>query len=230
MDENRKCCGLLRRRQCWAPTWRGWALLFLSLGILSFIGCRTIHPFLAVNAPVAGGVLVIEGWGADYVMEEVIAEFNRKHYDKIYVTGGPMEYGAPLAAYHTFAEAGAATLLKLGLSSNVVQAVPAPLVRKDRTYGCAAALSRWFRGHGGAPASIQLVTVGPHARRSRLMFEKALGKDTAVGVISIPEKDYDQQHWWRSSAGVRTVIGETMAYLYARFLFTAPEERVEDAP
>jgi hypothetical protein len=61
------------------------------------------------------------------------------------------------------------------------------------------------------------------------MFEKALGKDTAVGVISIPEKDYDQQHWWRSSAGVRTVIGETMAYLYARFLFTAPEERVEDA-
>jgi hypothetical protein len=223
MDENRKCCGLLRRRQCWAPTWRGWAVLFLGLGILGFVGCRAIHPFLAVNAPVSGGVLVVEGWASDDVLAEVIAEFNQNHFDKIYVTGGPVEYGAPLVAYHTFAEAAAATLLKLGLSSNVIQAVPAPLVRKDRTYGCAAALNRWFRSHGGAPASIQLVTVGLHARRSRLMFQKALGKDVAVGVTAIPEKDYDPQHWWRSSVGVRSVISETMAYLYARFLFRPPE-------
>jgi uncharacterized SAM-binding protein YcdF (DUF218 family) len=203
------------------PSWRGWLALLLGLTLALFIGVRTIYPFLAVTAPVSGGLLVVEGWAPDYAFAHAAAEFRQHHYDKLYVTGGPMQYGAALAAYHNFAEAGAATLLKLGLDSNLVVAVPAPGVQQDRTYASAVTLSQYLRSHGMVATSVHLVTVGPHARRSRLMFEKAFGQAVAVGVTAVPEEEYDPAHWWRSSAGFRTVTGEALAYLYARFLFRA---------
>jgi hypothetical protein len=70
----------------------------------------------------------------------VIAEFRRHHYTKLYVVGVPLERGAPLSEYKTYAELGAATLLKLGMDRDSIQAIPAPLVRQDRTYASALVL------------------------------------------------------------------------------------------
>ena len=163
----------------------------------------------------------------DYAMELVIEEFKRNRQPTIYVTGGPLEYGMHLSAYRTYAQLGAATLIKLGLNSNVVQAVPAPKVRQDRTYASALTLKNWLLAHGITPTRIHLMSDGPHARRSRLLFQKAMGKNVVVGVTAIPSREYDQDHWWRYSAGVRSVIGEGLAYLYARFLFIPPKEQGE---
>jgi hypothetical protein len=185
---------------------------------------RGLHPFLAVNAPVRGGALVVEGWAPDAAMEQVIAEFKQHHYQKIFVTGGPLEQGAPLSEYKTYAELGTATLLKLGMSTNEVEAVPAPRVHRDRTYASAVALRKWFAEHGLAPNKLNLMTGGPHARRSRLLFTKALGKDVSVGVVAMRTSEYDPQHWWRSSQGFRLVTGEAIAYAYARVLFRASDQ------
>lgn len=219
MEDNQSRWGLFRRRQCLLPTGRGCLLLVLSLALLVIVTAHRIHPFLAMNAPVQGEVLVVEGWAADYVFEAAIAEFNRNHYQKMFVTGGPLEQGAPLSEYKTYAELGAATLLKLGSATNDVQAVPAPLVRQDRTYTSAITLKQWWAEHGMSPKQFNLMTVGPHARRSRLLFEKAFGNDVKIGILATPEKDYDPKHWWRSSAGVRAVISETVAYGYVRIFF-----------
>jgi uncharacterized SAM-binding protein YcdF (DUF218 family) len=81
------------------------------------------------------------------------------------------------------------------------------------------ALKKWADEHGVQLTRINLVTVGPHARRSRLLFQKSFGKELPIGVVAIPEPDYDTKHWWRSSLGFRAVTGEAIAYLYARFLF-----------
>jgi hypothetical protein len=222
--QNERCWGLLRRRQCLVPTWRGWLLLVLGLVVLVAIAVREVHPFLAVTKPVTGGLLVVEGWAPDYALEAAVEEFSRNHYDRIYVIGGPLEHGGPLAEYRTLAERGAATLLKLGLTTNAVQAVPAPLVRQDRTYAAAVSLRNWLRQHGISANKVHLLSEGAHARRSRLLVEKAMGPGAVVGVTSITDKDYDPQRWWRSSAGVRTVISEALAYAYARCLFRAPKE------
>jgi len=216
--------GLFRHSQCVVPTWRGWLLssvVFLALGIL---GVREIHPFLAPIDPLPGGVLVVEGWAPDYGLEAVLAEFRTSHYDKIYVTGGPVDWGAPLAEYRTYAERGAAVFLKWGLSTNLVQAVPAPRARQDRTFTSAVALRNWWREHHLAPTKVHLMTNGAHARRSRLLYEKGLGNGVTVGVTALEDRNYDPQHWWRSSAGVRDVIDESFAYLYAKFLFHARGE------
>jgi uncharacterized SAM-binding protein YcdF (DUF218 family) len=215
---------LFHRRQCLVPTWRGWLLLALVFGAVTYVGIRGAYSFLAVNDPKPGGVLVVEGWAADYALEAVVADFKQFSYEKVYVTGGPIEWGAPLSQYKTYAELGTATLLALGMSSNVVQAVPAPRVKQDRTYACAVALRKWVEEHGIQPGRINLVTVGPHARRSRLLFQKGFGKDMPIGVVAVPEPDYDARHWWHSSLGFRSVTGEAIAYMYARFLFRPTQE------
>jgi hypothetical protein len=217
-------CGLLRRRQCLVPTLRGWALAALVAAALAFLGLREIGPFLTVSDPVPGGVMVVEGWASDYVMEVAAGEFKQHHYAKLFVTGLPVEQGSLLSAYTNLAYAGVATLLKLGLSTNDLQAVPSTQIRRDRTYNMAVALRNWLRAHDLSPAKVNLITVGPHSRRSRLLFAKALGKGVRVGTLAVPPNDYDERRWWNSSQGVRAVIGEALAYGYARLLFHPPEE------
>jgi hypothetical protein len=34
-------------------------------------------------------------------------------------------------------------------------------------------------------------------------------------VIAANDQTYDANHWWRSSNGVRDVMGELIAYVYA---------------
>lgn len=215
----RKGWGLLRRRQCLVPTWRGWLVLALVIVGLTFGAIRGAYPFLAVNDTKPGGVLVVEGWAADYALEAAVAEVKQFSYEKVYVTGGPIEAGAPLTGYKTYAELGTATLLAMGLSTNVVQAVPGPKVKQDRTYACAVALKKWVDEHSVQFTRVNLLTVGPHARRSRLLFQQSFGNDMPIGVIAITEPDYDARHWWRSSQGFRVVTSEAIAYFYARFLF-----------
>jgi uncharacterized SAM-binding protein YcdF (DUF218 family) len=94
---------------------------------------------------------------------------------------------------------------------------------RDRTYSSAVALRNWFRERNMAVLSINVVTEDVHARRTRLLFEKALGHDVAVGVIAVANPDYDSRRWWRYSAGVKDIVSETAAYVYARLLFYPSE-------
>jgi uncharacterized SAM-binding protein YcdF (DUF218 family) len=216
--------GLLRQRSCLVPTFKGWAFLLIAVVVLAILFTRALLPFLAVNQPISDGLLAVEGWTPDYGLEAAVEEFKRDHYQKIYVTGGPLDYGTYLNEYKTYAQLGAANLVKLGLDSNVVQAVPAPRVRQDRTYTSAVTLKQWLLAHDIKPTRIHLISEGPHTRRSRLLYEKAMGPGVVIGVTSIPSRAYDQDRWWHYSAGVRNVLDEALAYLYARFLFYPPKQ------
>ncbi len=210
---------LFRRRQCWVPTWRGW-LVFITVGALAaFIAGNTIHSFLSVTAPIGSDFLAAEGWMNSDSAKDVVAEFHRGKYSSLYVTGGPLERGEPLSEYKTYAELGAAVLRTLSLPTNAVQAVPAPRVRKDRTFAAALALKEWLTAHGGVPRTLDVVSMDVHARRTRLLYARAFGDQTRIGIIALENPEYDARHWWRSSKGVRVVVDETVAYLSARFFF-----------
>jgi uncharacterized SAM-binding protein YcdF (DUF218 family) len=114
---------------------------------------------------------------------------------------------------------GAELLKKNGLSSDSLQKVPSRVMDRDRTYGSAVALRNWFHEHNLAVRGINVLTEDVHARRTRLLFQKALGDNVRVGIIAVPNPDYDSRHWWRYSEGVKDVFSEATAYLYARFLF-----------
>ena len=57
------------------------------------------------------------------------------------------------------------------------------------------------------------------ARNGQVTAQLALGKRYQVGVISCPDEGYDPSHWWKSSRGVRQIVDELVAYVYAKFLF-----------
>ena len=97
MDAEKKWCGLLRRRQCWLPTWRASLLLALLTSVLGFVTIRNLYSFLAVSDPRPGGLLVVEGWAPDYAFEAALQEYKRNPYEKVAVTGGFLETGAPLS-------------------------------------------------------------------------------------------------------------------------------------
>jgi hypothetical protein len=110
-------------------------------------------------------------------------------------------------------------LLKRGLMSNEILTVVTPPTPRDRTYQSALSLKKALKENQIQKHHLHLMTVGPHGRRSKLLFKKALGKEYQIGVTSLPPSSYDPAHCYRTSAGVRDVIGEWIAYLYAKFIF-----------
>jgi hypothetical protein len=178
-----------------------------------------IHPFLAVNHPEQGEFLIVEGWMPAYALDESANFFKLGHYKKILTSGGQAKGQWSFKHGVTYALLAAEQIRRSGFDSNLVEAVSGPLIERDRTYHSALAIKDWLQANHQNPASIDVLTMGPHARRSRLLFQEAMGKSIKVGVICIEDNEYDANHWWRSSEGVREVISESIAYLYAKFIF-----------
>ncbi|MBF2026668.1 MAG: YdcF family protein [Oscillatoriales cyanobacterium C42_A2020_001] len=177
---------------------------------------KNLYPFLATTNPVKADILVVEGWLPDSAIEAAIAEFQQGEYQQIMVTGGPIPQGSYLLKYKTYAELAAATLLALGLDSAKVVTVPAPYVIKDRTFTAANALKQKLCDSISTVQAINLLTLSVHARRSQYVYQKALGPEVEVGVISINDPSYDSTRWWSSSSGFKWVMIEAISYLYIR--------------
>jgi len=220
--------GLLDRKERWSLSWRGRLILALILASALLLGgalvLKGVYPFLATTHRVDTDVMVVEGWVHEYAIRAALKEFQSNHYARIFTTGGPVEgTGGYINDYCTSASVGADLLRKNGLANGSVQMVPSRVMDRDRTYGSAVALRNWFRDHNMAVSGIDVVTEDLHARRTRLLFQKALGEKLTVGVIAIANPDYDAKHWWSYSEGVKHVVSEATAYIYTRFLFYPSE-------
>ena len=215
--------GLLQRRQCVVPTWRGWLLLLVFLGVGVTLVVRNLYGFLAINDPLPGDILVVEGWSADYVVEGAVDEFRKGHYERICLTGGPIEFGNAMREYKTYAEYAKALCIKLGVPAEALHAIPAPAVERDRSYASALALRQWLREHEAMDAKLNIAGNGAHSRRTRLVYEKALGPGVRVGISNVEEREFDPKVWWKGSQGFRIVIDEAIAYTYARLFFSPPK-------
>lgn len=209
---------LIQRQEIWMLTVQGWIVAALCAAALLIFGLTHVHPFLAVTSPLDAEVLVVEGWITDYELKEALTEFENGSYRQLITTGIPLERGSYLAEYKNHAEVAAATLTKLGLEKQKLIIVPAPDAKKDRTYASAIALRQWLSKANFKLKSINLFTSDVHTRRSWLIFQQALAPKIKVGAIAAQTLSYNPQHWWSSSAGVRSVIDELVAYVYARIV------------
>jgi hypothetical protein len=213
--------GLLSCRARWGLSWRGRLVGLLLLVVAGITGLFTIHPFLSPSRRENTDILVVEGWVNLHIMRAAAEEIKTGAYRRVFTTGGPVEgMGGYVNDYNTAASVGAGLLRKVGVPDDILQMVPSHISGRDRTYSSAVALKNWFHEHNVSVHAINVLTEGPHARRTRLLFQEAFGKDVKVGIISVASPDYDSKHWWRYSEGVRQVVGETIAYIYAKLLFS----------
>lgn len=213
------CGGFLMRKTLWLPSWKGWLLIFGLLVLAGFGAVRGVHPFLATSDPKLAEFLVVDGWVPDYALKRGLDISVATHCRYLILTGGLVS-GA-VEPEDTYGRIALQRLKNLGGETEQVRVVDSPAVMRDRTYSSAVAVREWLAAEGMAPKSITVLTLGTHARRSRLLFQKAFGAKVEVGIISVPDREYDARIWWRSSEGVKEVISEGAAYLYARFLFSA---------
>jgi uncharacterized SAM-binding protein YcdF (DUF218 family) len=219
-----KLWGTITRRERWGLSWRGWSLVAVVVLFAAFSFLWRVYPFLAVTHRVDTNVLVVEGWIHDYAIRAAVEEFREGSYQRIFTTGGPVPgRGGYINDYNTSASVGADLLRKYGLTNESLQMVPSRVMDRDRTYASAVALRNWLCQQNIPVRTINVLTEDLHARRTGLLFQEALGKDVKVGIIAVPNPDYDSKHWWRYSEGVKDVFNEAIAYAYAKLLFYPSE-------
>jgi hypothetical protein len=219
---------LIRRREIWVPTIRGWFVLLAIVGAMFVLGVRSLHPFLAVNQPVGARILVVEGWMEPDGLDQAIATFRSGRYERIVTTGGPIGW----AGFHgssTFAERAAGYLRQQGIAEAVVTAVPTPETTRERTYLSAVMVREWARNSGISLDALDVFSSGTHARRSRLLYRLAFGPNVAVGVYAARFRDYDAEAWWQTSTGARDVLDQAIGLFWTKCFFqpsafTAPKD------
>ncbi|MGA2936337.1 MAG: YdcF family protein [Syntrophobacteraceae bacterium] len=197
---------LVKRKELWVPTWWGWVLIVFTAFVMAACCMRNIHSFLSISEPVQAQILAVDEWMPPQALEKGAREFQDHGYSLLAVLGNERGWVVP-------------TLRKAGVDESKIVAIQSDRVQKDRTFASAVALKKWLLSSGAPAKAINVMTLGPHARRSRQLFRKALGPDFTVGIISCVDPYYDPERWWESSEGFKAVIDETLAYIYTRLFF-----------
>ena len=213
---------LTTTRVCRVLTPTGWVALSVMFSLVLVFSIFFSHQFLAPTKPVKGEILVVEGWLPDYALVEVKKQFEKGKYRLLATTGGLIETGHQLSEYKTWASLTAARLNKLGvLPEKIMSTSQSVINKKDRTYYSVLALNERFKKDNILVKSMDVVSLGVHARRTWILYKKVFAS-ASVGIIAIKPKSYDPLKWWLYSAGVRGVISEMIAYLYVRLIFSPP--------
>ena len=213
---------LTTTRECRVLTPIGWGALLVVFCSIMASTTLFVYPFLAPTKPVGGEILVVEHWLPDYALEKVKEQFQKGNYRLLVIVGRKLERGHPLEQYKNSANWMVSKFKDRGIPEGKIMpiSVNKPL-KKDRTYHKALLVQKKLDEIGLTEISIDVVSLGAHARRTWFLFEKVFSP-VSVGVVSIMPIGYNTSRWWLSSAGVRSVISESIAYLYARFIFSPP--------
>lgn len=208
---------LYRKTQVWLPTIWGWLFLLSFVFGLCVFGARNIYTFLAPNEPVSAHTLVVEGWLAPRELDQAIQTFNTGNYSRLVTTGGPTDW--PETKYSDYATMAADYLAQHGVPRNVIGVVPAPPSAQERTFLSAVMLRKSVQRLGITLDVIDIFSSGAHARRSRLLFQMALGSKVRVGVIAAKPEGYDPKAWWLTSKGVESIAFQSIGLVWVKCFF-----------
>jgi hypothetical protein len=216
---------LFRRRHVLLPTIWG-ALLLVALAIaLGTFAARALGPFLAPNEPAMardGGTartLVVEGWLDEDSLEDAVAAIARGRYERVVVSGGPIETWRDEQRFPTYAERAADYLRRHGVATVPVVAVAAPASAQDRTFLSAVVVRDWLRQNAVVGDAIDLFSGGVHARRSRLVYRLAFGPEVEIGVLAATPRSYRLERWWSTSEGAKSTVGELLSLAWTKCCF-----------
>lgn len=181
--------------------WTRRALVAVLLAAGGFFFIRNLYGFLAIpTCRVDADVLVVEGWGGASMLRAAVSEYQQGHYSLVVVaaseTGQDADEEEPLALQ------AAEELAGMGVPRPKI-IVAAPVTDGwNKTAKAARDACARLREAGIRPKGLNVVTRGPHARRSRLAYQHAIGPETPVGIVTVPLKRYENRAWWTSRSGI----------------------------
>jgi DUF218 domain len=171
--------------------------------------CIFGESFFSLTHRVPAEVLIVEGWIGNDGVRAAAAEFKSGGYQNIVATGGRLEEGQDRSSY---AELAAQELIRSGVPNDKIIVAPTGETEHERSFKAAAATWRALQQRNIHPAAINVLTLGPHARRSRLVYEKVYEPVTQVGAIAWSPASYQVEPWWRSAGRTRCFLKEIVGY------------------
>jgi len=185
-----------------------------------------IYSYLTVNKPVESKTLIIEGFVPTYTVVDAVKYYNENEYDRIVVTGIPITNYEFITTYKNTAEATKLALKYYGIKDSIYLATIPTNVYIDRTYHTAVQAKQLFEENNW-PHNFNIYSVGVHARRSRMMFREAFGKEYNIGIIAPRDRSFLPDSWWSSSKGLRNVSNEFVATTFVSLFFYPDEQESE---
>jgi hypothetical protein len=205
---------LLRRREVLCPTWTG-SLCVVTVLIALIVACLTYaESFLSMTHRLQPDILVVEGWIGRKGLGAAVDEFERGGYRYIVASGGLTSGRWGEDEPTSYAEMAGREMIRLGVPKERVIVAKAENTERHRTFESAVAVWRALQSAGIAPKRLNVFTIGPHARRSGLVFSKVNSQGAEVGVLGWIPPEYKTEPWWRSSDRSRELMEETAGYLY----------------
>lgn len=213
---------LARQQALWIPTIWGWIFILIAgIGALVVAG-RQVHSFLAPNQPSGARLLVVEGWMSLGELDQAADVFRDGGYERMITTGAPTEIGADRLAAASYAELARDYLVARGLPATSVTAIPSPASAQDRTFLNAVMVREWLERTGTTAYALDIFSAGVHSRRSWALYRIAFGPQARIGIIAARPTDYDPETWWQSSPGAKTVLLETLSWIWTELFFQPP--------
>jgi hypothetical protein len=182
--------------------------ILVLLGVAAWL-CIFGESFFSLTRRVPAEVLVVEGWVGDDGMSAAAAEFVRGGYMYIVATGGETDQREHPSNYAEFAEQ---ALIRRGIPKDKIIIAPTGEIDHERTFKSAVAAWRALQKKGIHSKDINVLTLGPHARRSRLVYAKVFAPAARVGVIAWVPSNYETAPWWRSRSRTKCFLKEIVGY------------------
>jgi hypothetical protein len=173
--------------------------------------CLWGETFFSLTQPVTPDILIVEGWLRSEGVRAAAEEFGRGAYRYVVATGGMMWDRADNEP-STYAERAKQQLIESGVPASRIIVASAGEIEHERTFKSAIAAWRSIQHAGVRPTTINVFTLGPHAMRSRLVYEKVFAPDVPVGVIAFIPPEYHTEPWWQSMSRTRCLIKEIVGY------------------
>jgi DUF218 domain len=208
---------LFRRRTVLWPTWAGFFCVTLLLFILIAGWLLYGESYLAETHRSQPDILVVEGWIGRQGVRVAVNEFERGGYRYIVASGG-LTSGRWEDKPTSYAEMAAVQMIQSGVPKEKVIIARSESTESHRTFESAVAVWRTLHDAGIKPKSLNVFTLGPHARRSALVFAKVNSHGPQIGVIGWLPPEYKAEAWWNSSDRSRELLEETVGYLYELLL------------
>jgi hypothetical protein len=208
----------------WSSKLTGGLCLVLVLLTPVFWLCFYGETFFSLTRRVPAEVLVVEGWIGNDGIRAAAAEFETADYRYIVATGGQTD-NRPHS--RNYAEIAGEELIRSGIPKDRLIIAPTGEIERERTFKSAVAAWQALQHRGIHTEDINVLTLGPHARRSRLVYAKVFAPAAHVGVIAWTPSDYETGPWWQSRGRTKCFLKEIVGYPFEVLLNSG---RISNAP
>jgi hypothetical protein len=109
--------------------------------------------------------------------------------------------------YNSNAELARNRLISMGINSSQIIAIPGETVIVNRTLTSALAFRDWLKQTNKDIRGINIISMGAHARRTWMIYNRILQEKYPIGIISLPDYTYTQSRIYRIIKNIRETLG-----------------------